>query len=253
MKTLTRPRLAVLVFAALALPALTCGVAPALRDLMQRTERLEAFLATVQLPPVLVDSAGNTVGPVLEFNRLFLYSSVDQFRRTSAYWDLHDRGAAPPGGAALATVLFTPPGRDEPVALDASPHELLALEHGLPQVLYFETPDCSGIAWAYDYQGYDSPDGSVIPRIRIAAPGRTLYVEDLGALGRSINRRSHLFAVGFGEDVGIGEGRESTCFSVGAGQPFGDGLRPLVPVADLDALFTPPFRLLAQGPMVPTP
>lgn len=246
MKTFSRPRLVVLVFALLALPALTCGVAPALRDLILRTQRVESYLAHVQLPPLLVDSAGNVVGPVLEYNRLFLYSSVDA---TWRFYD-RDRGAAPDAGDQLITVLYTPSDGSSPLPLDASPNELLALEHGSPQWFHFETPDCTGTAWVWTSQGgYQTPYGSVLPRARVAEPGRTLYVEDMSSPPTSIVNGSHLTAVGFFEVPGHGEGRESQCFRHSVPQRTQPILRPLHPVADLDALFTPPFRLLAQGPM----
>jgi hypothetical protein len=252
MKTTSRPRLAVLVFAALALPALTCGVAPALRDLTLRMQRVESYLAHVNLPALLVDAHGNVVGPVLDYNRLFLYSSVDRFVRKP--WDAAPAPSGERAQDAFTTVLYTPPG-EAPLVIEANQDELLTLVHERPEEFLFESPDCTGTPWVRRHIYYGERP-SVLRQAWIAPPGRTLYVADFEATEERVSIHSRLYVAGFQEQPypGLGIGTHSPCEAhrdYTWGRERFERWTRMRPVADLDALFTPPFRLIAQGPMTP--
>lgn len=90
------------------------------------------------------------------------------------------------------------------------------------QPLYYRTFDCSGTPYSYGAANAWSIYGT--PSI-VSAPGRTLYVATGPALGYQLRS--------------IRDANTGACSL----QDSFNEVAPLAPVADLDALFTPPYRL----------
>ena len=180
-----------------------------------------------------MDDTGQVVGPVLEYNDLMLYVSAQS---AQAY--------APPDQRALATVLYQTPGGTR-VALEADPTTLYAPVRGFLEFLYFENDACDGQPWVSS----DGTETSLFGQAFVSTPGRMLYVAAPDAATERRVFGSRLTVGGsFGSD--LGGALYTNCASGGGFTPMA---RPMRPVADLDALFTPPFRLLAQAPMTVTP
>ena len=92
----------------------------------------------------------------------------------------------------------------------------------------FASTDCSGTAYFVQDDSVDSGGHSLFAAAGVAPPGHTLYVEDTGATARTVTVGSF-----FSSDVG--------CYPGG----FAVDAVPGPSMVDLDALFTPPFHLVA--------
>lgn len=243
-----RPRRFLLVLAALLLPAATCGIAPALRDLTRRVERLERFAANAQLPLVLMDEHDLVVGTVLEYNDMFKYASVNSFARAWTGEDTlaYERAESVPWAEyeddALATIQVSLPGKP-PVMLEANRKGLLTPKN--MEILSFESTDCTGTPLA-PARTFFAPT-TFFSRGWIGAPGKTLYVLSPDTPAREAVVRSVLLAVGDTGKTQVCE-TEFALFAELFGWdplPWTVHVRPFEPVADL-SLYTPPFRIVDQ-------
>jgi len=233
-----RPRRVLAVLAALLLPAATCGIAPTLRDLVRRMEllesrsaRLEKFAAEAQLPPVLVDEHSIVIGTVLEYNDMFLYSSV-----RNNFDQLPESPYMLPEDFAVATLQVPVPGR-APLMIEANREELLTPNRGTEEDYFFESPDCTGTPWVsaqpHPVRGRAT---TFFPRAWIGSPGKTLYALAPDAPAERVVTRSLLRSFGI-------IGTTTTCLeSLAPSTGYG---RRFEPVANLD-VYTPPFRIMDQ-------
>ncbi|MDH3519942.1 MAG: hypothetical protein OEM49_05735 [Myxococcales bacterium] len=221
------------VCALLALPPIICAVAPAVGNLLTRTERLEALVA--KLSSVVVDDTGRVVGPVV---------GVDYFA------SLYPTISAQVNSATVELRIDGVP----PFLAEVRPSRLwLPIRNELP--LFYESEDCSGAPWV---RSWGAPDG--IWAVGLAdqsfaswnAP-RTLYILDPSDPPQRVGVRSryildHAYYV-FPYDPAVFAGyRDPPCKTMAElwpSSPPGHMIdaRQLRAVAELDALFTPPFRL----------
>jgi len=238
MRDTYRPRRVLVVLAALLLPAATCGVAPALQELMgrvnlleSRAERLERFAANAQLPPVLIDEHYTVVGTVLEYNDMFLYASIND----PPYQLLAEYGPpySLPDDFALATVQLRLPGRG-PAVLEAHRYALLAPTRGQSETFWFETPDCTGAPLVYPEWISGEFGPTAFNRVYIGPPGETLYVLPPDVPPRSASVRSY-----FSQRGVVREKDECKQWN------HVRQLRPFEPVVDLD-VYMPPYRIVDQ-------
>jgi hypothetical protein len=229
-----RPRRLLLVLAALVLPAATCGVAPALTELVGRVNlletraaRFEAFVANARLPLMLMDEHDRMIGTVLEYNDMYQYASVltAETGGHPAY-----RPWSPPEAFALATIQYPLPSRP-PLILEANRAQLLTPKNGRGEYLFFESEDCTGRPWAGVFE-WDELGGTLFSRGWIGTPGTTLYALSPGTPTERIRWNSYLKAVGL---IGVTQ----TC---SRWSDVGD-LAPFEPVDDLTQ-YTPPFRVV---------
>jgi hypothetical protein len=228
-----RSRLARLlaVVALLAVPPVTCAVAPALQSLIARTERLETLVAS--LPAVVVDANGRTLGPVLgldHYSEHFTFVSTE-IRTTKVQITLD---GLPP---FLAEVR-----RDS-----------LWVPHNTGLRLNFESEDCTGQAWVIDPR-----NPSLWPAVSneygyYPLHGTSLYMADLEQPSQWVDVRSY-FMVGpylprgqFEYDDSLAYLYHRPCTLISSQSPYRDvyTLRawPMLPVGDLRDYFEPPYRL----------
>lgn len=229
-----RSRLARLlaVLALLAVPPVTCAVAPALHSLMARTERLEALVAS--LPAVVVDANGYTLGPVLgldHYSERYTFASA-QVRATTVQMALD---GLPPFLAEVRRDAYWVP-----------------LNNGLQ--LNFESEDCTGEAWVIDW-GYSSLWPPAFLASSYHSETRTLYMADLEQSSQRVDVRSYYRVSRFlpSNQLDYDERDEwyydQPCTLVSSRPPYHDVWNtrawPMLPVADLRDYFEPPYRLVA--------
>ena len=228
------PRRILLALAALLLPAATCGVAPAIQELVGRVNlletraaRFERFVAEAQLPSLLVDDHDFVVGSVLEYNDMFVYKSIN-----GANYDFGSPYSLPDANA-LATVQLRVPGR-APVILEAHRDALLTPTRGAYEVFFFETPDCTGAPLQPVNYG-DEEKATVFSQSYIGPPGDMLYALSPGVSARYVLTRSRMYTRGVVRET------QSPCSQTN----YTVWVLPFEPVAWLGQ-YTPPFRIVEQ-------
>jgi FlxA-like protein len=101
-------------------------------------------------------------------------------------------------------------------------------ETGTQNNLYFETTNCTGTPFAL------AQSSTILPRAIVAEPGSTVYFVDPFGPSHLITQRSFLPGAGVG-------GQPGPC-SAEAG-PTVMTVVPVLPLLDLDTMFTPPFSV----------
>jgi len=229
-----RSRLARLlaVLALLAVPPVTCAVAPALHSLMARTERLEALVAS--LPAVVVDANGYTLGPVLGLDYFTYQLEFVSTQMHGTAIQLHLDGLPPVMAEVWRDRLFVP--------------------HNNHLQLFFESEDCSGQAWVREHR-----PTSLWPVVsnewHSSTQGDFLYMADLEQPSEVVDVRSY-FRVGrrlpwpfgrFEYDERFAEYYETPCTlisSVSGQDVWTVRAWPMVLVGNLLDYFEPPYRLV---------
>lgn len=214
-----RPRHVAAVTVLLALPAFTCGVGPVLRNLIRRVEAIEQALLAIEVPPYVVDANGEQVGKVVGV----------EAGDTLVDWWMY---------ASTSTAVQLTVDDFPPFVVTATRYELQVRD--LP-IVYFESDDCTGTPWIAlrpFYSTYDSP--SLWPKISLpvldtSVPGgRTVYLADPEATPQPLTPLSKLVPEA---------GAYRRCQESDPVYGFDDAI-PMLPVADLDGLYTPPFRIV---------